>query len=137
MDNQNSYFSSALEQSCLPRQLFCLPPLLADSDVGEYSVAASRSYQTIPFLYSLGWVLMYLSIMAKLYQLTKVAASARHFTGGKVTAKEMVLDLIFLIAWQVVDPLLMYIRSEVTKSVNDDSGVVTIETVGQCTSILF
>jgi hypothetical protein len=119
-----------------------IPLTLADTNVGEDSyAAASRSCQAIPFFYSLGWVLMYSSITAKSYRLTKVAAAASRFSRKKVTAKEMykiivafmVLDLIVLIAWQVVDPL-MYIRSEVTKSVDDDSGVVTIETVGQCAS---
>merc|ERR1712032_1748282 len=45
----------------------------------------------------------------------------------------LVLDLIILIAWQFYDPL-VYVRREIAKNVDDGTGVVTIETIGQCSS---
>ena len=118
-----------------------IPLTLAESGVGEDTAAASRSCQAVPFLYSIGWVLMHSLLTAKSYQLTTVAAAATRMRRKKVTAKEMyriiiaflVLDAVIMIAWQVVDPLL-YIRSEMSKSVDDDTCVVTIKTVGQCSS---
>jgi len=116
-----------------------IPLTLAEADDGEDTSAASRNCQAIPFLYSIGWVLMYSSLTAKSYRLTMVAAAANSMSRVTVTAKRMykiivgflVLDAIILITWQVVDPL-MYVRTELTKSIDEETGIITIETVGHC-----
>jgi hypothetical protein len=118
-----------------------IPLTIAEADVGEDTTKASRNCQAIPFLYSLGWVLMYSSLTAKSYRLTKVAGAARRMQRLKITAQQMykiiiaflILDAIILIAWQVTDPL-VYTRTEPTKSVDEDTGIVTLDTVGQCAS---
>jgi hypothetical protein len=118
-----------------------IPLTLAEADVREDTKAASKICQSVPFLYSLGWVLMYSSLTAKSYRLTKLCAAASRMERKSVAAKEMysiiiafmVLDLIVLIAWQVYDPL-MYVRSVVGKDIDDDTGVITLETIGQCSS---
>lgn len=118
-----------------------IPLTLAEADVGEDTTAASRNCQAVPFLYSLGWVLMYSSLTAKSYRLNKLATAASRLQRKKITAKEMyriiiglmVLDAIILIAWQVTDPL-VYVRSFKTNSKDDDTYVVTIESIGHCKS---
>jgi hypothetical protein len=116
-------------------------PLTIEADVGEDTAAASRSCQALPFLYSFGWVLMYSSLTAKSYRLTKIANAAGRLQRKKITAQEMykiiiaflVVDLAILIAWQTTDPL-VYTRTKLTNNVDEDTGVVTLETVGQCGS---
>jgi hypothetical protein len=118
-----------------------IPLTIAEADVDEDTTKASRNCQAIPFLYSLGWVIMYSSLTAKSYRLTKVAHAAARMQRLKITARQMykiiiaflILDAIILIAWQLTDPLL-YTRTESIKSVDEETGIVTLETVGQCTS---
>ncbi len=118
-----------------------IPLSLAEADVGEDTAAASRSCQALPWLYSLGWVLMYSSLTAKSYRLTMVAKAASRMNRIKITALQMskiiivfvVLDAIILIAWQAIDPL-VYERTVLAKVVDDETGIVTIESVGQCSS---
>jgi len=118
-----------------------IPLTLAEADVGEDTTAASRHCQAVPFLYSLGWVLMYSSLTAKSYRLNKIATAASRMIRKKVTAKEMyriiiafmVLDATILIAWQIVDPLI-YVRSVKSKRKEDNIDVVTIESIGHCKS---
>merc|ERR1712216_244288 len=74
-------------------------------------------------------------------RLTKVAEASNRMHRLKLSAKEMykliiaflILDAIILVAWQLFDPFL-YIRTTLTLSQDEDSGVVTIESVGKCTS---
>lgn len=118
-----------------------IPLSLAEAGVDEDTAQASRNCQALPFLYSIGWVLMYSSLTAKSYRLTKVAKAASQMNRVKVTAQEMykiiiafvILDAILLICWQAIDPL-VYERTLLSKSVDDETGIVTIETVGQCSS---
>jgi len=121
-----------------------IPLTLAEANVDEDTTRASRNCQAFPFLYFLGWVLMYSSLAAKSYRLTKIAAAASHCERIQVTAKEMykiiiaflMLDATILISWQIVDPL-TYIRTTLTRSVDEDTDVITIETVGRCASNSF
>ena len=118
-----------------------IPLTIAEADVDEDTTKATRNCQAIPFLYSLGWVLMYSSLTAKSYRLTKVADAATRMQRLKITASQMykiiiaflILDAIILIAWQLTDPL-VYTRTEPTMSVDEETGIVTLVTVGQCTS---
>jgi len=118
-----------------------IPLTLAEADVDEETDYASRCCQALPFLYSIGWVLMYSSLTAKSYRLTMVAKAASRMNRLKITAAQMykivifflTLDIIVLIAWQFTDPL-VYERTQLAKVVDDETGVVTIESVGQCSS---
>jgi len=118
-----------------------IPLTIAEADVDEDTTKATRNCQAIPFLYSLGWVLMYSSLTAKSYRLTKVADAATRMQRLKITAPQMykiiiaflILDAIILIAWQLTDPL-VYTRTEPTMSVDEETGIVTLVTVGQCAS---
>lgn len=118
-----------------------IPLSLAEADVDEDTAFASRSCQALPWLYSLGWVLMYSSLTAKSYRLTMVAKAASRMNRLKITARQMykiivgfvAIDAIILICWQAIDPL-VYERTLLARSVDEETGIVTIETVGRCTS---
>ena len=118
-----------------------IPLTLAEADVNDDTAKASRRCQAFPFLYSLGWVLMYSSLTAKSYRLTKLSGAATRMQRMKITAKQMykiiiaflVVDATILIAWQFIDPL-VYVRTILSKGVDEGTGMVMIDTLGKCTS---
>ncbi|KAL7532547.1 hypothetical protein ACHAXR_007278 [Thalassiosira sp. AJA248-18] len=117
-----------------------IPWTLAEAGVGEDTAAASRNCIAWPWLYSIGFVLMYSSLTAKSFRLLKIARAAANMRRTTVAAKEMytiiivflVLDIAILAAWTTVDPL-KWTRREVSTSVVA-TGVVTVETIGKCDS---
>eukprot|EP00984_Skeletonema_dohrnii_P009559 scaffold3657_cov114-Skeletonema_dohrnii-CCMP3373.AAC.5 len=116
-----------------------IPLTLAEAAPGESTRGASAACRSIPFLYSLGWVLMYTSLTAKSWRLFKVASNAELVRRVKISVNEIyvtvavvvLFDLIILIAWVVVAPL-QYIRTNVSTTLNEATGVLTIETAGSC-----
>lgn len=117
-----------------------IPWTLAEAGVGEDTAAASRNCTAWPWLYAIGFVLMYSSLTAKSLRLHKMANAAASMQRKAVTAREMykvvvfflLLDIIILTTWTVFDPL-QWRRSEVSTSF-EDTGVVTVNTVGKCES---
>lgn len=116
-----------------------IPLTLAEAAPGESTRGASAACRSIPFLYSLGWVLMYTSLTAKSWRLFKVARNAEQVRRVKVSVREiyvtvgvvLLIDLAILIAWVVVAPL-QYIRTNVSTTLDEATGVLTIETAGSC-----
>lgn len=84
---------------------------------------------------------MYTSLTAKSWRLFKVARSAEQVRRVKVSVREiylivavvLLIDLAILIAWVLVSPL-QYIRSNVSTTLDEATGVLTIETTGICKS---
>lgn len=116
-----------------------IPLTLAEAAPGEPTRGASAACRSIPFLYSLGWVLMYTSLTAKSWRLFKVARNANQARRVKVSVREiyaivaavLLIDLAILISWVFVAPL-QYIRSKVATTLDESTGVLTIETAGSC-----
>lgn len=116
-----------------------IPLTLAEAAPGESKRGASAACRSIPFLYSLGWVLMYTSLTAKSWRLLKVAKFAEQARRVKVSVREiyvivavvLLIDLAILIAWVLVAPL-QYIRTDVSTTLDEATGVLTIETAGSC-----
>mmetsp|Transcript_13530 Transcript_13530/g.22205 ORF Transcript_13530/g.22205 Transcript_13530/m.22205 type:complete len:954 (-) Transcript_13530:19-2880(-) len=116
-----------------------IPLTLAEAAPGESARGASAACRSIPFLYSLGWVLMYTSLTAKSWRLFKVAKNADQVRRVKISVNEiyvtvavvLLFDLAILIAWVLVAPL-QYIRTNVSTTLNEATGVMTIETAGAC-----
>ena len=112
----------------------------AQAPVGGDVDAASRNCMTWPWLYSIGWTLMFSSLTAKSVRLNKVATNSMNMRRKTVHAKDMyfivvvvlLLDIAILTAWTVVDPL-QWTRSVVGTSVAE-AGVVTIDSFGRCNS---
>lgn len=121
-----------------------IPLTLAEAAPGESTDGASKACRSIPFLYSLGWVLMYSSLTAKSWRLLKVARNAQAARRAKVPVKEMyaviavifAVDLAILLAWILIAPL-EYARSDVSTTLDEATGVLTIETIGACTGSSF
>ena len=90
-----------------------IPWTLAEAGVGEDTAAASRNCTAWPWLYAIGFVLMYSSLTAKSLRLHKMANAAASMQRKAVTAREMykvvvfflLLDIIILTTWTVFDPL--------------------------------
>eukprot|EP00985_Skeletonema_marinoi_P006921 scaffold3024_cov115-Skeletonema_marinoi.AAC.7 len=116
-----------------------IPLTLAEAAPGESTRGASAACRSIPFLYSLGWVLMYTSLTAKSWRLFKVARNAELARRVRVSVREiyvmvavvLLVDVSILIAWVVVAPL-QYIRTNVSTTLNEATGVMTVETAGSC-----
>eukprot|EP00984_Skeletonema_dohrnii_P029715 scaffold20560_cov93-Skeletonema_dohrnii-CCMP3373.AAC.3 len=116
-----------------------IPLTLAEAAPGESTRGASAACRSIPFLYSLGWVLMYTSLTAKSWRLFKVARNAELVRRVKISVNEiyvmvavvLLVDVSILIAWVVVAPL-QYIRTNVSTTLNEATGVMTVETAGSC-----
>ena len=111
--------------------------LSVDAGVGDDTTAATMACMSIPFLYTVGWVLQYASLFAKsyrLYQLTssgfsKVTISA--LSMYKLIAGVLVCDLVIVVLWTVLAPL-QYQRVVVGTDIQN--GLITVESFGQCQS---
>ncbi|KAG7359052.1 7 transmembrane sweet-taste receptor of 3 GCPR-domain containing protein [Nitzschia inconspicua] len=128
--------------------LICVGALISSSTIialsfqagtGEDTHPASAGCTAAPFLYAIGWALQYSSLSAKTYRLFLVMRNSQNLIRAKVTFLKMLqivfvviaIDLTLLISWTIVSPLI-YERSEESVNINEDSGVVTIETAGSC-----
>eukprot|EP00984_Skeletonema_dohrnii_P016559 scaffold7395_cov95-Skeletonema_dohrnii-CCMP3373.AAC.2 len=82
---------------------------------------------------------MYTSLTAKSWRLFKVARNAELARRVRVSVREiyvmvavvLLVDVSILIAWVVVAPL-QYIRTNVSTTLNEATGVMTVETAGSC-----
>lgn len=114
-------------------------PLSFEADVGEDTTQASNACMTIPFLYTIGWILEYSSLCAKSYRLYRVTHSDSSFRRVQVSAFSMyklmaialLLDQILVVAWTLTNPL-QYARHVVGTNVDVDAGLVTISSYGMC-----
>uniref|UniRef100_A0A7S4K6M6 G-protein coupled receptors family 3 profile domain-containing protein n=1 Tax=Odontella aurita TaxID=265563 RepID=A0A7S4K6M6_9STRA len=117
-----------------------IPWSLAEAGVEEDETSASRYCVAWPWLYSIGFVLMYSSLTAKSLRLHRIADASRNMQRKAVTAKQMysivilflTIDIVILTAWTVVDPM-TWSRKEMSTSIVD-TGVITVETSGRCQS---
>ena len=117
-----------------------IPWTMAEAGVDEDTAAADRNCVAWPWLYAIGWSLMYSSLTAKSLRLYKMANAAAAMRRKAVTAKEMykvvivwvLIDVLILTAWTAYDPL-TWQRAEVGTSIESE-GVVTVSTIGKCHS---
>lgn len=102
---------------------------------------ASNACTAAPFLYSIGWVLMFSSLCAKTYRMFKVMKNCREHKHEIVTFGSMVtivvaalsIDIIIVVSWALVNPL-VYKREKLNQDFDPETGIVTIESVGYCTN---
>ena len=81
----------------------------------EDTSAATIGCTVAPFLYAIGWVLQYSSLSAKTYRLFKITQGTNSLTRVTVTFCQMFrvvvaclsIDLIILISWIVMNPLVV------------------------------
>jgi hypothetical protein len=128
--------------------LICIGAMISSSTIialsfqaasGESTQQATFGCTAAPFLYAIGWALQYSSLSAKTYRLFLIMRNNQHLKRVKVTFLKMLrivfvvlaIDLALLISWTVISPL-VYERSEENVSIDEKSGVTTIETVGSC-----
>jgi hypothetical protein len=128
--------------------LMCIGAMISSSTIGALSFQAGTGEDTsqasaactaAPFLYVIGWALQYSSLTAKTYRLFIIMKNNRNMQRVKVTFLKMLpipilvlaIDAAILTAWALVSPL-VYERSEENVNVDQESGVVTVESVGTC-----
>ena len=100
---------------------------------------ASLGCTLAPFLYAIGWVLQYSSLTAKTFRLYKVMQYTDRIRRKTVKFSQMfrivcaalLIDLVILICWTTLSPL-EYQRFDLGKSIDDETGMIIIETVGRC-----
>jgi hypothetical protein len=108
--------------------------IFAEADVGEDTTAASKACIAIPFIYTTGWVLEYASLAVKAYRLycdseESIFVSTRSMFG--LVAVALLCDLIVVVAWITQNPL-EYTRSMIGTHVDSETGLITMETIGEC-----
>ena len=131
--------------------LICLGPIISSSSIVLFGfqagtlddeTAANRACTALPFLYTTGWILQYGSLSAKAYRLYyTMKAAANVHSGGIVTATQMyrilfmllLLNWSIVIPWTIVDPL-SWERQSKGRQVDVETGVVTYESYGRCSS---
>ena len=125
--------------------LICIGAIISSSSLvglsfqaahDEDTTQATRACQSIPFLYTIGWVLQYASLSAKTYRLSKIVNTSSHtrakadrWTGLWIVLGSLLIDMIIIIVWTVVAPL-EYIRE--TSSVALEDQITVVESSGQC-----
>lgn len=104
----------------------------------EDNTTATTACQTVPFLYTIGWILQYASLSAKSFRLYRIVHNPRMqhrvVTAGsmvKIIAIPLLLDLIVVTSWAIFDPL-EYVRE--VEGVAIDGPVQITESYGQCES---
>jgi len=130
--------------------LICVGTLISTSTVvalsfqagsGEDTTAASIGCAAAPFLYAIGWVVQYSSLSAKTYRLFAIMRGQKQLKRVSVTFLQMfrivlaalAVDFTILLCWVILSPL-EYVRSEESKSIDEETGIVTISTIGRCVS---
>lgn len=127
--------------------LLCLGAFLSTSTivalsfqagVHEDTSAATVACQAAPFLYTIGWVAQYGSLLTKSYRLYRMMnnphlkrikiSSASMF---KIIAVLILLDLIVVTVWTIVSPL-EYRRENISMQIDEERGVKLIHSVGSC-----
>lgn len=128
--------------------LICIGAMISSSTLialsfqagtGDDTSQASAGCTAAPFLYVIGWALQYSSLSAKTFRLFTIMKNNKQLKRVKVTFLKMLrivglvisVDSAILIAWVLVSPL-VYERLEEGIDVDQESGVVTIESVGGC-----
>ena len=105
----------------------------------EDTSTASLGCTLAPFLYAIGWVVQYSSLTAKTYRLYKVMQykhrarrkTIKFLKMFRIVAASLLFDLILLIVWTSLSPL-EYQRIEQSKSIDKESGLIIIDSVGRC-----
>lgn len=130
--------------------LICIGAIVSSSTIialsfqagsDESTSAASAGCTAAPFLYAIGWILQYSSLSAKTYRLYKVMENQKRmqrvtisfFSMLRVVLFALAVDLIIVIVWTLTNPL-QYVRSDPSREVDEDAGVVTLESTGRCQS---
>ena len=100
---------------------------------------ASLGCTLAPFLYAIGWVLQYSSLTAKTFRLYKVMQykdrirrkTVKFCQMFRIVCAALLIDFVILIAWTALSPL-EYRRFDQSKSIDDETGMIIIESVGGC-----
>ena len=104
--------------------LICVGAIISSSTIialsfqagsGEDATAASKGCVAAPFLYTIGWVLMYSSLTAKTFRLYKVMKSHKQGEAETVTFWSMFqivlfalsVDMAIVISWTIKNPLVV------------------------------
>lgn len=109
----------------------------AEAEEGEDTTAASKACISIPFLYTIGWVLQYASMGTKAYRMFRRSqVPKRHVSHwqmfGLVVAAIM-FDMLIVIVWATVKPL-EYTRRAIGASVDLETRLINVESIGQCSN---
>mmetsp|Transcript_11371 Transcript_11371/g.17442 ORF Transcript_11371/g.17442 Transcript_11371/m.17442 type:complete len:1263 (-) Transcript_11371:420-4208(-) len=130
--------------------LICMGTIISSSTVVALSfeaksesetTAASMACKVAPFLYTAGWVLQYSSLCAKTWRIFKVMRSFKDKDVRRVTFYSVLpyvllalfVDLLLVTILAVFNPL-EYVRED-RYDVDAESKLITVESVGKCTTI--
>jgi hypothetical protein len=112
--------------------LICLGAIISSSTIIALSAQAGSDDDTslattactmAPFLYSIGWTMMYSGLSAKTLRLYKVMINNQNMRRVTVTALQMsrivifslTLDMIIVISWTILSPLVVSVFDRTTK----------------------
>jgi hypothetical protein len=116
-------------------------PLTMQAEAFDDETAASRACTALPWLYTTGWMLQYSCISVKSYRMYVLTNAQKQMKRVELRSGRMftfvglllLANWLILVPWTIVDPL-TWQRSQIGTDLDRENGVLTYESLGQCTS---